>query len=143
MIWKLWKAGQKVTFGSGDKVTVCILANRLNEVFPILVFNAMNFTGNAKDWEHFCGRTKRREFFSQESFQYEDRHGCTYGLKLFDPDKDVVFYSAQTAFDLPPNVGGESVIADIREIAGEDFVLIKRSRCVTASKRVMGEETTK
>lgn len=143
MIWKPWKEGQKVTFVSGEEVTVCILAKRLNDIFPILVFNAMNLTGNAKDWEHFCGRTRRREFFSQESFQYKDRHGCTYGLKLFDPEKDKIFYSGQTVFDLPPNDGDEGVIADIREIAAEDFVLIKRSRCVTASKWVMGEETTK
>ena len=141
MIWKPWKAGQKVTFVPSDKVTVCILARRLGDIFPLLVFNAVNFTGNAKDWEHFCGRTNRREFFSQRSFQYTDRHGCTYGLKLFDPEKDAVFYSAQTVFDLPPNGGDESVIADIREIAAGDFVVIRNS--CSARKWVTGEEAAK
>ena len=110
--WKEWHEGEAVTRAGEDNVFVCIYKScgdrDIPVVYPHLVARCVNRTGKASDWECLLGRTRKRKRLVDINRPIETRRG-SFDRKLFVPEKDKLFYTRETLFNLPPDTfpGGD------------------------------------
>lgn len=118
--WIKWKEGDKVP---DDVLVFVVRQNRKEfdapegEAHPILIAGCSNYGGEKWGWECRLGRSNKRGYLTHEVTRlYPRLPNDMRVITLFDPDRDVLYYTKDKFLDVPDIDEGKHVHISFDEI---------------------------